>query len=600
MMLNPMRGESSNAFVCAVSRHSAHAHRARPRRRPQLEQLDGRVLLAVVVPGINTVEGALNSGEIATFLRGDINGTIDQLSSTVTWGDGQSDAATIQPDATNADLFHVLVPSNQAHAYAKSGPYSLGVSIKGAEDSSNLGRGTATVAATPITAFGTVLAPVLNKPFSGVVAAFQDPNPLATAENFVASIEWGDGSNSAGQIAKDAVGQYQVSATHTYTALPAAPDTSYSVRVIISKNGTSESKLAISTARLIVQESFTLTAVPLSVKDGQAFKDQLVGVVKSGNTTDSAADFTAVLTPSADNSAANRNIRASLEGSGGTIRVLLSGDSLAAGVFAAKLTVIKLSTGEAQAVDVAVVASPLGGAGSTARADITGALAAFSDTGKFDNDGITATPFPTFAGTAAPYSVVLLYGRRFDHKQATLLGRVVTRGDGKWQLTVGPLPDGRYTITAEVAVPGSDPIPFVLYGDRTPAATSGTTKPPLVIDTIGLSIVAVQRVANRKHRRLLVYFTRDFSGFNQDTINSPENYVLQNGFHNGIPLRAAKSVTPWAKVRKYDVVAVGFRRYGPTPLVLAVSNLQDIAGNPLAGTFPVNSQFHRTRILPYN
>ena len=43
-------------------------------------------------------------------------------------------------------------------------------------------------------------------------------------------------------------------------------------------------------------------------------------------------------------------------------------------------------------------------------------------------------------------------------------------------MTVGPLPDGRFTIRATNAVAGSDPLPDFLYPETR----------PLVIDTIGL------------------------------------------------------------------------------------------------------------------
>jgi hypothetical protein len=68
-------------------------------------------------------------------------------------------------------------------------------------------------------------------PISGQVAAFTDPNQSDTASDFSASINWGDGSTSAGSIS-GAQGTFAVAGSHTYDG-PGA----YTITVTISRLG---------------------------------------------------------------------------------------------------------------------------------------------------------------------------------------------------------------------------------------------------------------------------------------------------------------------------------------------------------------------------
>jgi len=54
--------------------------------------------------------------------------------------------------------------------------------------------------------------------FSGKVASFVDGTPSATASNFTATINWGDGTTSAGTVAGKTGGPFTVSGSHTYSA----------------------------------------------------------------------------------------------------------------------------------------------------------------------------------------------------------------------------------------------------------------------------------------------------------------------------------------------------------------------------------------------
>ena len=73
----------------------------------------------------------------------------------------------------------------------------------------------------PITATGTTISAIEGATFSGTVATFTDPNTMATASEYSAAIDWGDGSSSPGDghpviISGSTGGPFTVSGTHTY------------------------------------------------------------------------------------------------------------------------------------------------------------------------------------------------------------------------------------------------------------------------------------------------------------------------------------------------------------------------------------------------
>jgi hypothetical protein len=67
-----------------------------------------------------------------------------------------------------------------------------------------------------ITTSGTTLAATEGMGFTGTVATFDDPDPTATASEYLATIAWGDGSSSPGTITGPDGGPFTVSGTHSY------------------------------------------------------------------------------------------------------------------------------------------------------------------------------------------------------------------------------------------------------------------------------------------------------------------------------------------------------------------------------------------------
>jgi hypothetical protein len=145
-------------------------------------------------------EGQALTGPVLT-----IDGSCPQ-SGTIDWGDGTTSAATISCQGLIATL-------SGTHTYADFGAYTVATSTSDGLS----GTSTATIADAPLTASpGTGLTATAGAPFTGVVARFTDSNPFGKAADFTTSIDWGDGTTSAGTVTFGS-GHFSVHGAHTYS-----------------------------------------------------------------------------------------------------------------------------------------------------------------------------------------------------------------------------------------------------------------------------------------------------------------------------------------------------------------------------------------------
>jgi hypothetical protein len=82
-----------------------------------------------------------------------------------------------------------------------------------------------------ITAVATSVSGTEGVAISGAtVASFTDTNPNATASDFTATINWGDGTSTTGTVVAQTTGGFAVDGTHTY-----ADEGKYTVDVSIRR-----------------------------------------------------------------------------------------------------------------------------------------------------------------------------------------------------------------------------------------------------------------------------------------------------------------------------------------------------------------------------
>jgi PKD repeat protein len=169
--------------------------------------------LAVTAISFSTPEGAAWNGIVATFSDADTSKTPISFTATVGWGDGTTSAATVIGGSGSFSL-------TGSHTYADEGTYTVTVTVNetGPGGATANGPATATVTeadvllGTPVT-----FSPTAAFQFSGVVATFTDAYAANVPSDFVATINWGDGSTTPGTVAGGG-GAFTVSGIHTYTS----------------------------------------------------------------------------------------------------------------------------------------------------------------------------------------------------------------------------------------------------------------------------------------------------------------------------------------------------------------------------------------------
>jgi hypothetical protein len=164
----------------------------------------------LVPPTITATEGALFSGQVATNPGcGGIERT--PPAPTIEWGDGQTSEGAV--DETGFSIIG-------SHIYAEEGAFTGAVIYHNDCD-----RGTpyrvaflANVADAPLTATGVPVSATAGAASTPPVATFTDADPAGTASDYTATVNWGDGSASAGTIIPAPGGSFVVTGTHTYAA----------------------------------------------------------------------------------------------------------------------------------------------------------------------------------------------------------------------------------------------------------------------------------------------------------------------------------------------------------------------------------------------
>lgn len=172
-------------------------------------------LTAGTAPTLYATEGQASGAlALATFSDADPAGTATDYTATVNWGDGSplDTGATVQQ--VSGTTFQV---NSAGHSYTEEGTYAVSVTIQDSGGSSVVMQPSLVVADAALHATVNTIAPVEGAPFSGTVATFTDDDPNGMPTQYHATIDWGDGSTSAGTVLSMVKGAFPVSGQHTYT-----------------------------------------------------------------------------------------------------------------------------------------------------------------------------------------------------------------------------------------------------------------------------------------------------------------------------------------------------------------------------------------------
>ncbi|HET9060632.1 MAG TPA: PKD domain-containing protein [Acidimicrobiales bacterium] len=143
----------------------------------------------------------------------------------------------------------------------------------------------------PITANAVPVLAVEGSAFSGTVATFTDPDPSGQASDYVATVDWGDGSPpTTGAVTQLGGGLFSVKASHTF-----AEEGSYTATVTIAdddvayNSATVDSSAEVSDAPLVAG-----AAVPVVGVEGKSVTTT-VGTFRDANAGATVTDFTAMV-----------------------------------------------------------------------------------------------------------------------------------------------------------------------------------------------------------------------------------------------------------------------------------------------------------------
>jgi hypothetical protein len=179
----------------------------------------GATVITAAPIDFGAAEQSVFQDGVASFTDSNPAATPADFTATIDWGDGTP--VTAGTFGLSEDTFVVV----GQHTYADEGVYNATVTI------SDVAPGTGTATVNPV---GTIseadvlsgtpkmLSAMPGISFSGTVATFSDSLTSAVASDFSATIDWGDGTSSAGTVTGGG-GAFEVSGTHTYAAAGTFP-----------------------------------------------------------------------------------------------------------------------------------------------------------------------------------------------------------------------------------------------------------------------------------------------------------------------------------------------------------------------------------------
>jgi hypothetical protein len=185
------------------------------------EREQGDAAITATGTSFSATEGKPFAGQtVANFTDPDTMSTAAEYSARIDWGDGSSSPpppVTITPTGSTSSGNTFAVKGD--HTYQEEGSFPVKVTITDVDNPSNTATAMSTAKVVDAALHSScAAAPVSTQSFSGPTATFTDDNSFATKADFSATINWGDGTTTAGTISGGpGPGPYTVSGSHTYS-----------------------------------------------------------------------------------------------------------------------------------------------------------------------------------------------------------------------------------------------------------------------------------------------------------------------------------------------------------------------------------------------
>jgi phospholipase C len=232
---------------------------------------------------VKPTEGTAFTGVVAAFRDPGSDGTVTDYSATITWGDGNVSAGTISIGTGSA--FNV----SGTDTYVEESSYAVSVAIFDVGGATTTPASSAVVAEAPLQITAQAVTPTEGAAFTGVVAAFRDPNNDSTTADYRATIIWGDGHISAGTItATDGTGDFSVTGTNTY-----AEEGSDAITVNIHQSGAPTT--TVSSSATVADAALTVVSGTVTPTEGLSFTG-VAATFTDGDPKGTLTDYTATIT----------------------------------------------------------------------------------------------------------------------------------------------------------------------------------------------------------------------------------------------------------------------------------------------------------------
>ena len=369
----------------------------------------------------SATEGTLFTGVVGTFVGSEPNGSSNDFTAEIAWGDGSTTNGTV---VGNGTFGYTVIGT---HTYDEEGTaLVLAITVSDQVGDKTTITGPATVADAALTPTGLTFRANTNAAFNGTVATFTDADQAGTVSDYTATINWGDGTSASPDVTPGTIvtqgGGFAVTGTHSYSM----SSSGLPVTVVIADQG-GASATALSTA---IVSTLAVEPVVLSATEGATF-NQAVARFTDLDSTVSAASFTATIN----------------WGDGGTATTGSVSGSAAAGYNVSGLHVY---AEESAGLPVTVVVEGPGGIEASATGTATVADAALTPSGLT----LSANSNAAFNGTVAaftdadPVGTVSDYTAFIDWGDGTSVSPDVTQGTVVAQAG-GFAVTGTHTYTAE-------------------------------------------------------------------------------------------------------------------------------------------------------
>jgi uncharacterized repeat protein (TIGR01451 family) len=216
--------------------------------------------VTVTGTSVTATEGAKFSGQAATFTDGNTAEPAGDYTARILWGDGHTSTGTVSGGSGS-------FTTTGSHTYTEEGAYTATVIVTddggSGAPSSFSGSAQASVANASLSVTGSPVGATEGATFSGQVATFRDAGGPEPDGDYAASIDWGDGSSSAGTVRGGTV-----TGSHAYSE-----EGSFTVAVTVTDDpGTANAVSASdSSTATVADASLTARGTSVSPEEGTTF-----------------------------------------------------------------------------------------------------------------------------------------------------------------------------------------------------------------------------------------------------------------------------------------------------------------------------------------